>query len=81
MTAARAPAQRIATVPVGAAYFNVLGLIPSASPILASVVRTPARCACRRTAISSARRRPFSLSGSLPSEKSAKSCLGTTYVL
>ena len=34
-----------------------------------------------RAAISSARRRPFAVSGSLPSENSAKSRLATTYVL
>ena len=72
---ARAPSQRIAIVPVVAAYLSELPT-PSARPSSRSVIRRPSRWACIRSAIRSARRRLFALSGSLPSENSAKSRFG-----
>ena len=80
MMGARAPSQRIATVPVVAAYLIELPR-SSARPASRSVMRAPPRWACSRSAVRSARSRPFSLSGSLPSENSAKSRLATTYAL
>jgi hypothetical protein len=74
---ARAPSQRIATVPVVAAYLSPLPT-PSARPISRSVARASARWAWIRSAIRSARRRPLAVSASLPSENSAKSCSATT---
>jgi hypothetical protein len=73
--------QRIRTVPVGAAYRNRNGFSPSPCPASRSVIRRPARKACRRAATSSASPRPRASSGSLPSVKTARSRAGTTYVL
>ena len=75
---ARAPSQRIATVPVVAAYRNELGLTSSAAPASRSDMRAPARWARSSAAIRSARSRPLASSGSLPSEKTAKSAAATT---
>src|SRR5262245_22345288 len=81
MVRARAPSQRISTVPVGAAYRNEFEFTPSALATSPSAIRRPSRNACRRAAMSSARFRPAASSGSLPSVNSARSLAGTTYVL
>src|SRR6266511_2155192 len=65
---ARAPSQRISTVPVGAAYRTRFPC-----PTSRSVIRRPSRTACKRTATSSARCRLRASSGSLPSVKTARS--------
>ena len=77
---ARAPSQRIAIVPVVAAYLIALPR-PIARPSSRSVIRLLPSPACIRSAFRTARWRPLASSGCRPSENSAKTRLGTTYVL
>ena len=72
---ARAPSQRIATVPVVAAYLIPLPT-PSAPATSLSVIVRPPRCAFTRSAIASARRRPFAVSGNLPEREQREVALG-----
>jgi hypothetical protein len=75
---ARAPSQRMATVPVVAAYLSAFGLMPSACPTSPSVIRAPSRWSRNNSAMRSARWRPFALSRYRPSENRAKSRAATT---
>ncbi len=70
----RAPAHRIRTVPVVAAYLSEFASrSPSASPASPYGIAAPPSWACRRAASCSALSRPFWSSGSLPSENTARS--------
>ena len=76
MAGARAPSQRMATVPVGAAYLNAFGFMPSARPASRSATRSPPRWRRSRSAICSARRRPLAVVGEPPQREEREVALG-----